>query len=308
VFVNVEPTSPQQPEQSPAGQAEGLPAEPVSTESRASESLATETAKQGHEQAAELAREELTPPVPSEAGAPQLPVIEHPVMSAPSAAGESAESDNELAGEDEVEEDEPESSSSEPLEFIDETIADEDLKFEWFILKVQVNREDSIKDTLLRRIRMNGLDRYFKDVVVPTEDVVEFTKTGKRRVVKKKLYPGYILINMAVNDDSWFLVRETSGIGDFTGSAGKPTPMEPKDVERILRSSKLLEDEEQPQDTKVAFPYVAGDRVRVKEGYFQNFEGDVDAVDQAHGRVTVMITIFGRPTPVEIEHWQIEKI
>jgi transcriptional antiterminator NusG len=84
--------------------------------------------------------------------------------------------------------------------------------------------------------------------------------------------------------------------------------MEPRDVERILRSSKLLEDEEQPQDTKVAFPYVAGDRVRVKEGYFQNFEGDVDAVDQAHGRVTVMITIFGRPTPVEIEHWQIEKI
>lgn len=314
--MNVEPTSPQQPEQPSPGQAEGLPAEPVSVE-QVSTAAAAGDANADRGQAAEQAREELTPPMPMEAGAPQIPVVEHPVMAAPEPAVGGDDSDAEApAGEEAaaeaLEEAEPdedeEASSAEPLEFIDETIADEDLKFEWFILKVQVNREDSIKDTLLRRIKMNGLDRYFKDVVVPTEDVVEFTKTGKRRVVKKKLYPGYILINMAVNDDSWFLVRETSGIGDFTGSAGKPTPMEPRDVERILRSSKLLEDEEQPQDTKVAFPYVAGDRVRVKEGYFQNFEGDVDAVDQAHGRVTVMITIFGRPTPVEIEHWQIEKI
>ena len=141
---------------------------------------------------------------------------------------------------------------AEPLELIDETVADEDLKFDWFILKVQVNREDSIKDALLRRVKMNGLDRYFKEIVVPTEDVVEFTKTGKRRVVKKKLYPGYILVNMSVNDESWFMVRETPGIGDFTGLGGKPTPMDPKDVERILRSSKVLPDEEGPA-VKTAF-------------------------------------------------------
>ena len=243
---------------------------------------------------------EIAPPAPGEPGAPQLVPIEHPVM-------------DETAGSAAAEVDEPASEvdegsvSAQPLEFIDETIADEDLKFEWFILKVQVNREDSIKDTLLRRVKMNGLDRYFKDIVVPTEDVAEFTKTGKRRVVKKKLYPGYILVNMAVNDDSWFLVRETPGIGDFTGSAGKPTPMEPRDVERILRSSKLLVDEVDP-NVKTAIPFKKGDRVRVKEGYFQNFEGDVESIDQAHGRVTVMITIFGRPTPVEIEHWQIELI
>jgi transcription termination/antitermination protein NusG len=194
-----------------------------------------------------------------------------------------------------------------PLELIDETVADEDLKFEWYILKVQVNREDSIKDALLRRVKMNGLDRYFKEIVVPTEDVVEFTKTGKRRVVKKKLYPGYILVNLAVTDESWFVVRETPGIGDFTGSAGKPTPMDPKDVERILRSSKVLPEEE-GASAKTAIPFKNGDRVRVKEGYFQNFEGDVHAIDQAHGRVTVMINIFGRATPVEIEHWQIEAV
>jgi transcriptional antiterminator NusG len=206
--------------------------------------------------------------------------------------------------EEEVEEDVP---FAPPLELIDETVADEDLHFEWFILKVQVNREDSIKDALLRRVKMNGLDRFFKEVVVPTEDVVEFTKTGKRRVVKKKLYPGYILVNMAVTDESWFMVRETSGIGDFTGSAGKPTPMEPRDVERILRSSKVLPEEE-GTGVKTAIPFKTGDRVRVKDGYFQNFEGDVDAIDQAHGRVTVMINIFGRATPVEIEHWQIEAV
>ena len=96
------------------------------------------------------------------------------------------------------------------------------------ILKVQVNREDSIKDALWRQREDERPGRYFKEIIVPTEDVVEFTKTGKRRVVKKKLYPGYILVNMAVNDETWFMVRETPGIGDFTGSAGKPTPMEPQ--------------------------------------------------------------------------------
>jgi transcriptional antiterminator NusG len=210
---------------------------------------------------------------------------------------------------DEVEEEEVEADVpfAPPLELIDETVADEDLKFNWYILKVQVNREDSIKDGLLRRVKMNGLDRYFKEIVVPTEDVVEFTKTGKRRVVKKKLYPGYILVNLAVSDESWFVVRETPGIGDYSGAAGKPTPMDPKDVERILRSSKVLP-EEAGADVKTAIPFKTGDRVRVKEGYFQNFEGDVYAIDETHGRVTVMINIFGRPTPVEIEHWQIEAV
>ena len=208
---------------------------------------------------------------------------------------------------EEIEEEEADVPFAPPLELIDESVADEDLKFDWYILKVQVNREDSIKDALWRRVKMNGVDRYFKEIIVPTEDVIEFTKTGKKRTVKRKLYPGYILINMAVSDESWFVVRETSGIGDFTGSAGKPTPMEPQDVERILRSSKVLPEEE-GAGVKTAIPFKTGDHVRVKEGYFQNFEGDVHAIDETHGRVTVMINIFGRATPVEIEHWQIEAV
>ena len=213
----------------------------------------------------------------------------------------------EVENEDEAEEEaEGPVAPAEPLEFIDESADDQNLSYEWYILKVQVNREDSIKEALLRKVRLNGLEPYFKEVVVPTEDVAEFTKTGKRRVVKKKIYPGYILVNMAISDDSWFIVRETPGIGDFTGAAGKPSPMDPKDVERILRSSKVIADED--TSVKTAIPFKTGDRVRVKEGYFQNFEGDVDAIDQANGRVTVMINIFGRSTPVELEHWQIELI
>ena len=217
---------------------------------------------------------------------------------------------DEQADADETEEDEGEAEQpfvpAEPLEFIDESADDQNLTFDWYILKVQVNREDSIKEALLRKVRLNGLERYFKEVVVPTEDVAEFTKTGKRRIVKKKIYPGYILVNMAISDESWFIVRETPGVGDFTGAAGKPSPMDPKDVERILRSSKVIADED--TSVKTAIPFKTGDRVRVKEGYFQNFEGDVDAIDQANGRVTVMINIFGRSTPVELEHWQIELI
>jgi transcription termination/antitermination protein NusG len=247
---------------------------------------------------------------PAEAAASPSSPAASPEMSAADTIADRAEaslSEPAPEVEDEIEE-EPEADVpfAEPLEFIDESAGDSDLKYEWFILKVQVNREDSIKDALMRKVKMEGLDRFFKEVVVPTEDVAEFTKTGKRRVVKRKIYPGYILVNMSVNDETWFIVRETPGIGDFTGAGGKPSPMQPKDVERILRSSKAIEDE--GAQIKTAIPFKMGDKVRVKEGNFQNFEGEIGSIDEAHGRVTVMITIFGRATPVEMEHWNIEKL
>jgi len=220
---------------------------------------------------------------------------------------ESGSDDTTMDDEDEdVEEDEGPVEPVEPIEFISEEVADEDLKFDWYILKVAVNREDSIKEALLRRVKMNGLEKYFQDIVIPTEDVKEFTKTGKPRVVKRKLYPGYILINMSINDETWFVVRETPGIGDFTGAGGKPTPMLQRDVDRILKLSRPVEEE--AGAVKTAIPFKKGDRVRVKEGYFQNFEGDVDAIDEANGRVTVLVNIFGRSAPVELDHWQIENV
>jgi len=204
-----------------------------------------------------------------------------------------------------------------PLEESSEEVADvapleeltgidpESLKMNWYILKVQSNREKSICDGLKRRVAVAGLDDFFGDILVPTEDVAEF-KNGKRRVVKRKLYPGYIVVHMAINDDTWFLVRETPGIGDFTGAAGKPTPMLQHEVDRLVKS--VRPDDDGAETIKTAIPFKAGDRVRIKERTFENFEGDVEEIDEANGRVTVLINIFGRSTPVELEHWQIEAV
>jgi transcriptional antiterminator NusG len=114
------------------------------------------------------------------------------------------------------------------------------------------------------------------------------------------------MIQMIINDDTWFLVRETPGIGDFTGTYGKPTPMTDADVERIIKL--VHPDVDQEQVPKTSIPFRSGDRVRVKEGNFQSLEGDVDRIDEANGRVTVIINIFGRSTPVELDHWQIESL
>ena len=108
------------------------------------------------------------------------------------------------------------------------------------------------------------------------------------------------------SDETTIEVTNVGGIGDFTGSAGKPTPMEPHEVQRIVTASRGDETGESP--VKTAIPFKVGDRVRVKEGYFENFEGEVEAIDEANGRVTVMINIFGRSTPVELEHWQVESV
>jgi transcriptional antiterminator NusG len=198
-------------------------------------------------------------------------------------------------------------SKVQPLEEIpeEELEEQESLDRDWYILKVQSNREKSIREALERRVKVAGLDRFFGDVIVPTEDVAEY-KNGKRKVTKRKLWPGYIVVNMAINDDTWFLVRETPGIGDFTGSIGKPTPMMPDEVERIMPKETAEPDDE--QQIKIGIRFKPGDRVRVKDGHFQNFEGDVESIDEANGRVTVICSIFGRSTPVELEHWQIEDL
>ena len=187
---------------------------------------------------------------------------------------------------------------------IEETpIVDEPPKMNWYILKVQSNREESIREGLQRRVAVAGLDRYFGDIIVPTEMVSEF-KGGKKRVVKRKLYPGYLVVNMEINEDTWFLVRETPGIGDFTGSAGKPTPMLPHEVNKIVAK----QEEKTDEAPKLKINFNVSDRVKINEGTFENFEGEVDSIDEASGRVTVMINIFGRSTPVELEYWQIEAI
>ncbi|MCP4094663.1 MAG: transcription termination/antitermination factor NusG [Planctomycetaceae bacterium] len=218
---------------------------------------------------------------------------------------------SDMVGDEEEEEEEEGDDDVSPIEeFVDGVVADdsEEVEMKWYILKVQVNRENSICDALKRRVKVAGVERFFGEVLVPTEDVREFNKAGKQRITKRKLYPGYIVVNMEINDDSWFLVRETSGIGDFTGAAGKPAPLTPEEVSRIIATTKPEVEEDGEDNIKTAIPFKVGDRVRVKEGYFQNHEGEVSAVDERNGRITVMINIFGRPNPVELDHWHVENV
>lgn len=220
--------------------------------------------------------------------------VEEPIADE-AAAYEEAE---EAVAEDEEEADPPETNKG-PVYLAPPE--DDDVTMDWYILKVQSNRERSIAEALERKIKVEGLDRYFDQVIVPTEKVTEF-KGGKKKVVERKLYPGYIVVHMHINDDTWFAVRETSGVGDFTGAGGKPTPMLASEVSRIVQT----EAEETTESPKLDIKFTTGDKVKVKEGNFESFEGEVGSIDEASGRVTVMINIFGRSTPVELEYWQIE--
>jgi transcriptional antiterminator NusG len=229
-------------------------------------------------------------------------------VAAEEAVAEEAVAEEADATEDETEDDETEDEldNDGPIEELD--TEEEAVDSYWYIVKVQVNREDSIRAAIERRAKVAGLDDCFEEVMVPTEDIVEFTKTGKKRLVKRKLYPGYLWVHMAMTDDAWFLVRETPGVGDFTGSGpgSRPAPLEQVDVDRIVNVGADAESGE--AQVKTAIPFKTGERVRVKEGNFENFEGEVETIDEANGRVTVIITIFGRSTPVELEHWQIESL
>lgn len=175
----------------------------------------------------------------------------------------------------------------------------------WYVLKVQSNRERTIRDSLLRRIKRDGLEPYFGEIVIPTEKRVE-TKGGKKRVFEHKLYPGYIMIHMALNDETWYLVRDTSGVGDFTGAAGKPLPMPEEEVRKMI--SRSIEGEKSDQPARVKINFATGDAVKIKEGPFESFEGSINSIDEASGKVSVLIEIFGRSTPVDLEYWQVERV
>lgn len=173
----------------------------------------------------------------------------------------------------------------------------------WYVLKVQSNRERTIRDSLVRSIKREGLEEFFGEVIIPTEKVAE-TKGGKKKVTERKLFPGYIMIQMELNDETWYLVRETSGVGDFTGAAGKPIPMQEHEIARML--GKEEGKDEEPTHIKIEFS--RGDIVKIKEGAFESFEGSIEEIDQSSGKVTVLIEVFGRTTPVELEYWQVEAV
>lgn len=208
--------------------------------------------------------------------------------------------DVEESADDDVDEDEE---FDEEEEEVEEEGDDAASGKQWYVLKVQSNREDSIRDAILRRVKIAGLEEYLGEIVVPTEKVSEI-KAGKKRVMERKFFPGYIMVNVELNHDIWFVIRETPGVGDFVGANNQPVPMSPEDVDRMLGREAATE----VAQPRLKINFDKGDRVKIKEGTFENFEGDVEEVIEAKGVVRVMIQIFGRPTPVELEYWQVEPV
>jgi transcription termination/antitermination protein NusG len=174
----------------------------------------------------------------------------------------------------------------------------------WYVLKVQSSREDTIRDALQRRVKIQGLEKYFGQIVVPTEKITEI-RNNKKRIVERKTYPGYIMVQMELNEKTWFTVRETPGVGDFVGAHGTPTKMTETEVNQMLNQEEEKTTAETP---KVRIDVERGDRVKIKDGPFENFEGTVEEVIEGRGLVKVMLIIFNRPTPVDLEYWQLERI
>jgi transcriptional antiterminator NusG len=184
-------------------------------------------------------------------------------------------------------------------------------KKDWYIVKIQSGREESIKNAIERRIRIEGLEEFFGEIRIPTENVVEM-RDGKRKVKKRKLFPGYLMTYVEYNDRILYLFRETSGVGDFVGGgvdkAGNnktPTPMSAAEIDRILKPPATSPEPEKVVPSKP--PVDRGDRVRVKEGAFVGMEGEVKEILEAKGQIRVELTIFGRPVPIELEYWAVDR-
>jgi transcriptional antiterminator NusG len=180
---------------------------------------------------------------------------------------------------------------------------------QWYVLRVASNKEDKVRETLERKITIEGIEGRVGRVLVPTIKERRM-KGGVAKVHERKLYPGYVFVEMAceddgsINDEVWFLVKETTGVGDFISSDNKPIGMQEHEVAMMLQACQKSED----QPTLSGLNFNKGDQVKITEGSFDSFEGEVESVDEKSGKVTVMLEVFGRPTPVEVEYWQLEKV
>ena len=172
----------------------------------------------------------------------------------------------------------------------------------WYVVHIQTGLEAKVKAGLETRAENAGMKHLIHQVLIPTEKVSE-VKEGKKRISERKFFPGYILIQMELTDDSWYLVKNTPGISGFVGSGKTPIPLQEGEVDSILRQQ-----EEKTSKPKPKVEFSAGENVRVKEGAFANFNEVIEEINPNRGKLKVMVTIFGRQTPVELEYWQVEKI
>jgi transcriptional antiterminator NusG len=170
----------------------------------------------------------------------------------------------------------------------------------WYVVHAYSGHEDKVRNNLMKRVdSMDMHDRIF-DVLVPTEDVIEI-KDGQRRHVAKRTYPGYILVHMIMSDESWYVVRNTPGVTSFVGSGNKPVPLQEKEIKSIQKQIKA-------EAPKVRVEYQVGENVRVIDGPFSDFHGKVDEINADKGKLKVLVNMFGRETPVELDLLQVERL
>ena len=171
---------------------------------------------------------------------------------------------------------------------------------DWFVVHTYAGYENKVKGSILTRIHsMNMEDKIF-EVVIPMEDVMEF-KGGKKQVVQKKVFPGYLLVRMYLEDDSWYVVRNTPGVTGFVGSGAKPIPLAPKEVEKILRVKPV-------EKLKPRLEFEEGESVRVVTEPFSNFTGTISEINVDQSKLKVLVNVFGRETPVELSFEQVAKL
>ena len=170
----------------------------------------------------------------------------------------------------------------------------------WFVIHSYSGYENKVKKNLEHRIESLGMQHKIFEVVVPTEEEIEL-KDGQRRTVERRIFPGYILVDMLMDEDSWYVVRNTPGVTGFVGSVRKPTPLREHDVDKILKRMRA-------ETPRVTVSFVPGQKVRIADGPFEDFVGAVDEIFADKGKVRILVSFFGRETPVELDFLQVEKL
>ena len=175
----------------------------------------------------------------------------------------------------------------------------------WYVVHTYAGYENKVKSNLESRIASMNMEERIFEVVIPVEDVIEF-KNGKKQVVSKKVFPGYLMVRLDLDDDSWYVVRNTPGVTGFVGLGARPTPLSRKEVEGILQVK--VDGQETTKKGRPRLEYEVGESVRVKEGPFADFTGTIAEINEDQLKLKVLVNIFGRETPVELEFAQVAKL
>lgn len=172
----------------------------------------------------------------------------------------------------------------------------------WYVIHTQTGWEEKVRASLEKRIKQSSQEDMVSQILIPTERVAE-VREGKKKISQRKFFPGYILLEMELNDETWYLVKNTPGVSGFIGPRARPVPLKEEEIKAILKHTEEAQEKPLPKTV-----FEKGEGVRVIDGPFVNFNGTVEDINPIKGKLKVIISIFGRSTPVELEYWQVEKV